>query len=386
MMGTYTRRSILVGLTAVAAGCTGRSDDGTPTSTSTHTPTGTPTDTATKIEPSTETEEPPETEEPVQVRNWPDEYYQGPLVSAHEHGHGKGGTVFNKDEDTESFIDWMDRNKVDQAVIFASDRYVEQLADYDDRFQPFAFGWSELRKDLDDLVGAFKERFEDHPYVGIGELGFKDEVTPEEGNPIQPDHPEALELWDWAAKKDVPVMVHASEPWRYAKERANDWDEYSDCPTKKHMANAMAYNRDTEFLVHATYEWYEKPNGQIIADVLDNHPNLTYDISAIGGEILVQGPFESKEQLQTALDELGGIEGYVDQFYQEYEEILENYSDRLTWGMDTACGATRNNYTLNAIIDMSRALLGRLPEKNARNIGYRTAEELLDIDVEEERY
>lgn len=377
-MGSHTRRSVLVGLAAMAAGCSGQSDDGTTTGTDTRTSTDTPTDTP------EETEEPTQTEEPVQEREWPDEYYQGPLVSAHEHMHGADGYSV-VEEDLEWYLDWMDRNKVDQVVGFAADDYVDRMAEHDDRFLPFAFGWSELREELDNLVGAFQDRFEDHPYVGVGELGFKPFVTPEGEPPIQPDHPEALKLWDWAAEQDVPVMVHATSFDDYAWERVKEWDEFSDAPTKEHMANAMAHNRDTEFLVHATYTHPEDRDGPIVADALENNPNLTYDISELHPLAYGQGSF-TEEEFQDRIEQEGGVEAIAEEFYQEHREILENYSDRLTWGMDAALEWHYQDEVLDTWVDVGRAVLGKLPEEKARNIGYRTAEDLFDIDVPEDEY
>lgn len=388
MMGPHTRRSVLVGIAAMAAGCSGQSDDSTITETtslSTRTPTEMPTDSPTDTEEPTDTEKPTQTEDPVQEREWPGEYYQGPLVSAHEHGHGRNMySVF--EEDMDWYLDWMDRNRVDQAVVFAADHYVDELAEHDDRFLPFAFGWSELRNEMDDLVGAFKERVENHPYVGLGELGFKPFVTPEGEPPIQPDHPEALELWDWAAEQDLPVMVHGAEAWTYPDHMREDWQDYGDFPTPDHMADAMSHNRDTEFLVHATYQWGGRPDGEIVAEALDNNPNLTYDISEIGPKLFRGGPFENEQEYQSAIEERGGIETIAEEFYQEHQDILENYSARLTWGMDAGGRWTMNDWAIDPVIDLSRAVLGKLSEKKARNIGYRTAEELFDIDVPEDQY
>jgi hypothetical protein len=319
------------------------------------------------------------TREPVDVRTWPDEYYQGPLVSAHEHMHGRDGYSV-VEEDIEWFVRWMDRNKVDQVIGFAADHYMDRLVEYDDRFLPFAFGWSELRNDYDDLPSAFERRLETWPYVGLGELGFKGHVTPEGEPPPQPDDPEALALWDMAAANDVPVMVHGAEPWRYPDDMRDGWTEFSDCPTKASFANAMAHNRDTQFLVHATYQWYDTPNGELVADALENNPNLTYDISMLHPLGYGEGRLTETE-FTAGIEELGGVETIAQDFYDEFQVILEDYSDRVTWGMDAAVAWHYTDWALDTWVDVGRALLGMLPEENARNIGYRTVSELMNIDV-----
>jgi hypothetical protein len=319
------------------------------------------------------------TTEPVEVRTWPDEYYQGPLVSAHEHMHGLDGYSIVRD-DLEWFVRWMDRNRVDQVIGFASDDYIDQVVEYDDRFLPFAFGHYELQQEYDDLAGAFKERLEAGPYVGIGELGFKRGVTPDGEPPPQPDDPEALELWDMAAERGLPVMVHAAEPWQYPEQMREGWEEFSDCPTKASLADAMAYNRDTQFLVHATYHWHDTPNGELVADALDNNPNLTYDVSMLHPLAFGEGAF-TEDEFDDRIEEMGGVEKIAERFYDEYKVILEDYSDRLTWGIDASNEWHYTDWALDTWLDAGRALLGMLPQENARNIGYRTVSDLMDIEV-----
>jgi|GEM_PF-6766308 len=384
MTRRWCRRSFL-GLLAGTAGCQGRSSDSTAT-TGTPSPTKRATESPTRSETEPRTAEPSDAEtasptpEPVEVREWPEEYYQGPLVSAHEHMHaGNGYSVIQKE--VEWFVRWMDRNRVDQVIGFASDRYMDTLVEYDDRFLPFAFGWTELRNDRDDLPGAFERRLDEWPYVGLGELGFKDVVTPEGEPPLQPNIPEALALWDWAADRDLPVMVHGAEPWRYPPDMREEWTSVDDWPTKSTMADAMAHNRDTQFLVHATYTWHDRPTGRLVADALDNNPNLTYDLSTLSPLAYGEGRF-SESAFRDEIENMGGVEAIAQEHYDEYRVILEEYSDRLTWGMDAAGEWHYNDWALDTWVDTGRALLGMLPEENARNIAYRTASDLMGIEVE----
>jgi hypothetical protein len=213
-------------------------------------------------------------------------------------------------------------------------------------------------------------------------------MTPAGEPPPQPDDPSALELWDLAAARDIPVMVHAAEPWQYPKELRESWDDYGDCPTKSSLANAMAHNRDTQFLIHATYEWDDTPNGELVADALDTNPNLTYDISmlhplAYGNDGLATLKGErtlTKETFNERIEEMGGVERIAERFYDEYEVILEEYSDRLTWGMDAAVDWHYTDWCLNTWVDAARVVLGLLPEENAKNIAYRTVSDLMDIE------
>lgn len=323
-------------------------------------------------------ETPTRTPDAIEPREWPEGYYQGPLFSAHEHLSARG---FSVRSDFGWFVRWMDRNRVDRAIAFAPDNFMTIISDFGDRFLPFAFGYRQMREEYNDLRGAFEERLDRWPYVGIGELGFKGSVTPPDEPPPQPDDPEALEMWDLAAERGLPVMVHASEPWRYPEHIRERWDDVSDWPTKAHLANAMAYNRETQFLVHATYWWHDIPNGEIVADALDNNPNLTYDISMLQPLGYSEGAL-TEAQFAERIEEMGGVERIAERFYDEYEAILEGYSDRVTWGMDTSWEWHYTDGVLDTWVDLARVLLGRLPEENARNIGYRTVSDLMDVEVE----
>ena len=74
-------------------------------------------------------------------------------------------------------------------------------------------------------------------------------------------------------------------------------------------------------------------------------------------------------------------EGAARRFHEEYEVVLKDHAHRLTWGMDAAVAWHYTDRALDAWVDAGRALLGMLPAEHARNIGYRTAEDLFDVEV-----
>lgn len=377
-----SRRAVLAAL-ATAAGCAGNSGDGenTATTQSTTLVTTTATASTSTTEQSTTTQQ--TTAEPVEVREWPEEYYSGPLVSAHEHMHGRDG--FQMDEEKlEWYKRWMDRNRVDRVVGFSSDRYVYIFEGEDDYVLPFAFPWGEIRQDLDHLADNLAVRLDRYPvYEGLGEFGLKGrEAVGDTGStPLRADHPAMLEVYDLAAERDIPVMIHAARPFQYSDEKRKDFEEPMDIPSWAALEKAYEYNRDTDFLVHSTYEWYKMRDGGIIAGALERNPNLYFDISemhpyAYGEGQLSQDEFESKFE-ETS------VETHAERFYDAHREILENHSDSVTWGMDASSTWHYTDWALNTWVDVGRACLGMLPEENARNIGYRTAEELFDIEVED---
>jgi hypothetical protein len=318
------------------------------------------------------------TTEPVDVREWPDEYYSGPLVSAHEHMTGPDGHAMDQ-ETMDWFVRWMDRNRVAQAMAITSDSVLAPVEAHDDRLVPFAFGFNEQRAGYEGMAASFRERLEEHPvYDGIGELGS----GPVNGEPIRADHPELLAVYDLAAEYDVPVMFHPPEPWEFSDERRDEWDEPADWPVFDQLAAAYEHNRDTDFLVHQSFTWHDVPTGELVARDLEDHPNLYYDLSPIATPFFWDDQELSQDNFEDRVAN-EGVEQYAQQYYDQYATILEEHSDRVLWGMDASYDWHYTPWALDTFVVVTRAMLGKLPAENARNVGYRTAEELFDVDVED---
>lgn len=397
------RRAVLVALAGMAGCSTQGGDDTEPTppetptetatATATETGTATPepteTPTVTPTETPTETPEPTPTETPgpVDVREWPEGYYQGPLVSAHEHMNGPDGFDMSDDK-MDWYVRWMDRNRVAQVMAISSDRHIDVIEEHDDRLVPFAFPWGEMRGDLDEVADKLEDRLErESVYDGLGEFGLKGQDSSKGGEdwdgdgPIPPDHPAMLSVYDVAAEHDVPVMLHIASPWQYPEDQRNGWESFDDIPHKDQLANAYEHNRNTDFLVHGTYEWHDTTSDELVAEALENHPNLYYDISMTAPKFIYgEGAF-TKEEFEQRMDELG-FENEVDRHDEQYGMLLEEYPERTLWGMDASMAWHYTDWALDTFVDIARALLGRLPEENARQVGYETAEDLFDIEVD----
>lgn len=260
----YRRRTILAGLAVGLACCSGQATDQTTSPPETTTAVGT---TTSRTATTSSTADGSTTEEPVEVREWPDAYYQGPMVSAHEHMSGPDGYSVARD-DLSGFVEWMDRNHVAQVMAIAGDPHMDAVADYDDRLVPFAFGYNSLRNNFDDLADAFRDRFADFPaYDGIGEIGLKGQLTPDGEPPTPADHPGLMAVYEFATEKDVPVMLHTDAPWRY-QGGDGEWETPGEYPPFQQLDRAMAAHRETDFLVHASYQWNGMPDGELVAEKL----------------------------------------------------------------------------------------------------------------------
>jgi hypothetical protein len=67
-----------------------------------------------------------------------------------------------------------------------------------------------------------------------------------------------------------------------------------------------------------------------------------------------------------------------------YEPILSNHPDRVTWGMDASWQWRFNDWAMDTWVDVARALLGKLPQQKAEQVGYETAAELFGITVSQD--
>jgi hypothetical protein len=92
-----------------------------------------------------------------------------------------------------------------------------------------------------------------------------------------------------------------------------------------------------------------------------------------------QGPF-TRSEFEDAIGD-DGVESEIERLYSKYAAALEGYPERMVWGMDAANWWHYEDWALDTFLDIARGILGRLPEKNARDVGYRTAAALFDIDV-----
>lgn len=387
MARRLTRRGLLAAL-AATAGCSGTSEQPAgPTETvATDTPAPTPTVTST---------DPTETADPVEVRTWPDEYYQGPLVSAHEHMNGPDGFWMTPGK-LDWFVRWMTRNRVAQAMAITNTQLVQTVGAHDDRFVPFLFPWEAVEHDFSRLAHRLGEILDANDrYAGIGEFGLYRQAPPGGDPPIPADHPRLLKVYDMAAERDLPVMVHGGDPAHYG----NGSDPVTD------MEAAFEHNRACPFLVHGTFHnvtidgQSDRVIGEAVDVLLDRHPNLYFDIS--GGhtspysyryndgpddDFQTVNPSErkSREWFESKLEADGGVEYHADRLYRMFGAAMENHPDRVTWGMDASWQWHYNAWAMDTWVDVARALLGKLPSENAEQVGYRSAADLFGISVDAE--
>mgnify|MGYP002278070225 CR=1 FL=1 len=389
-----SRRGLLAAMVATA-GCSGRSTETGETTTPAATTATTSTNLSTESPPRQSATESTPTLEPVDVREWPEEFYQGPLVSTHEHMSGPDG-FWMTSEKLDWFVSWMQRNRVVRAMAITNEQIAPVIEPHDDRLVPFLSPYIQLRDEFERLSAALEDLLDRHDfYEGLGEFGLYRAPGPDRTPPIPANHPRLLEVYDLAADRDIPVMVHGGRPTQYEDPTGLVTD----------MEAAFEHNRDCTFLVHSTFYGVtidgesNLPIGEAVDTLLNEHSNLYFDISGANTSPYSyrynEGPDDdydtvnrtekkSQEWFESKLQADGGVDYHASRLYDLYGSILENHPDRVTWGMDASWQWHFNDWAMDTWIDVARALLGKLPQDKADQVGYKTAADLFGISIDQD--
>ena len=236
-----------------------------------------------------------------------DEFY---LFDAHSHTIADIGGVAT----VEHLVDAGIRG----VMIFGGDAATEPLQQlYPDFVYPFAQHTRDLttRKLIlnESLVDRFAERLTTCNVFGIGELSVRHRPfpgSPPDGDQNEAEHPILLEVYDLAAKHNVPMNVHFEH-------------EYAD-----ELEGALEHNRDTIII------WAHVGDGpgSLVQDMMREHSNLYADIST-------RNPFYERGipiEDQRLDDDNGTIK-------EEWKEVFEEFPDRFLFGLDFGPG---NRYQL----------------------------------------
>lgn len=185
--------------------------------------------------------------------------------------------------------------------------FISQPKEIRDRFFPFVCGINPNDKNAADHI---RKVIDDYPgqFYGIGELMSRhDDLTAlTYGEPPRADAPAFLEVYDLAAEKDLPVLIHH-----------NISGSYMDNPIYlKEMERALAHNRKTNIIwAHVGISRrVEISNLLEIADrMLKANKNLYYDISWV-----VYDNYINKDET----------------IHNQWVTLIERYPDRFLIGSD----------------------------------------------------
>ncbi|MBI1743739.1 amidohydrolase family protein [Candidatus Acetothermia bacterium] len=191
-----------------------------------------------------------------------------------------------------------------------------------------------------------KQQFDTGVMRGVGELSLRAGANPNMPlNAIPADDPIALQIYDLAASRKVPVTVHVEFEYSAELERALD------------------HNRN------ATIIWAHMGDGQptLIREMLKKHANLYVDISARNPYMQRGRPIQDQSLTNTD----GSLKS-------DWESVFEEFADRILYGTDIG-GAGGQFLDVDQLVSYYRSVLGQLTTQTAEKIGYKNVQKFLGL-------
>ncbi|MBI1743738.1 amidohydrolase family protein [Candidatus Acetothermia bacterium] len=195
-----------------------------------------------------------------------------------------------------------------------------------------------------DTVRLIEQQLDSKARRGIGEISLRHMSGPNvPGNNYPADGPVALQIYDLAASRKVPVTVHVEFEFSTELERGAD-----------HNRNAIII-------------WAHMGDGppSLVRDILRKHPNLYVDISSRNPYFQRGRPIED----QTLTNSDGSLKS-------DWKSVFEEFADRVLFGIDL----NNDRYLLlDQLIPYYRSVLGQLTPQTAEKIAYKNAQKLLGL-------
>lgn len=214
---------------------------------------------------------------------------------------------------------------------------------YPDFVFPFAYAVFSTRSDQQQVIASLESQL-DKGRRGIGEISMRHASGANiPGNDYPADGPIALAVYELAAKRRVPVLIH--HEFEYASE----------------IENALKKN------ANVTLIWAHMGDGpsSLVRDMLKKYPNLYVDISSRNSTYHRRLSIE--EQSITNSD--GTIKG-------DWKSLFEDYSDRVLFGTDI----NMDKHTLtDQLADYYQKTFAQLLRATAEKIAYKNIRKLIGL-------
>lgn len=323
---------------------------------------------------------------PVKETKYPDSYYQGPLIDTHFH-FGSLPTWPPGEEESPDYgwLGW--KIKIDDiACTFKHDGTVAAFSFFNvwpdiapqslevtklimERYPTLFVPFIQAPNDPYPMVQApvLKEMLSVYPglFKGVGEIGFYGVHGEIEDPP--PDAPLYLENYKLAQEHNLMVYYHLGRGHQENLKRV--LQQHPDINFIFHGDTVVSGVEDTEAGVQ------EELIG-IIADILNNHPNVFYTVDELYGDEWLLQSGVSKEEFLAHFED---YEPLLEKDLDTWKEVIEAYPDQFLWGTDRGDEPlwTYDQDVGIQLTDYARAFIGRLDPAVQENFAYKNAERLL---------
>lgn len=326
--------------------------------------------------------EPVDCPNPRDPNSLPDSYYKGPMIDTHVHieslpdgDPGYADEYYSQDNMGigRSITEWicmMDSEGTKQAWGFfpVLGRYIDESVDlaestlkrHPNRFIPFlgapgndvkypTVDATELERMLQASPGLFR---------GWGEVGLY--ARGREGPALPPGSPRLKEIYPLIRANKLVVYFHLGEGQKESFERV------------------LKANRDINFVFHGDQliECEDCPkNLDLIADLLEEHPNVYYGVDQIYGNIWLLRPDEiSKDEF---IAHFSDYKRLLNIDLHNWKGFIEKFPDQVLWGTDRGFRWSTDPAVALALNDYTRAFIGKLDPTVQEKFAYKNAENLM---------
>lgn len=260
--------------------------------------------------------------------------YQGPMIDAHSH-------LQPALIQLESVPTLISEAGLEKIILLVPPPLLEQASKMDpDHIVPFfhvgiAFVGQEGSTNKE-VIPGIQQALESGTAKGIGELVMRHRRHPESltDDSTPADNSLLLEVYDLAAKYDVPVIMHLEHAYSEELERA------------------LAHNREAKII----WAHYGDASPQFVRAMVARNPNLYADLSAIN-------PIPGFRHPELApADPEGNLR-------PGWKDLFLDFSDRFVFGIDMGVREARYQNSPD-VVKYYRKVLGQLPAPVAKKIAH----------------
>lgn len=322
---------------------------------------------------------------PIENQEYPENYYQGPLIDTHLHLPAIPDSMPEEGEDEEENYNPEENEEGafggPQAILGENVKMSEiactlqregtmknfaffpvypeiylqaieiankTMTQYPDLFTSFIMPPTEDTPTVEAKVLRKMLRVYPHLFQGYGEVGSS---PTEEKNP-PPDDPLYLENYKLARQYHLLVYYHPG--WN----QVDNWER------------VLEQHPDIQFIVHA--EELEED----IDDLMTKFPNIYYTANSDFNPHFQLYVGKSKEEFLNAVER--DFDALIEKDLQRWKRLIEKHPDRFMWGTDR--GDAVWNYDVEVglfLVKYGRAFIGRLDPTVQEKVAYKNAERLL---------
>lgn len=331
---------------------------------------------------------------PVEETKYPDAYYKGPLIDSHFHiGSLPSWPDFQdspEDAGESSDYAWLGlKIKIDDiACTFKHDGTVAAFSFFNvwrdieapslevtklimERYPTLFVPFIQPPDDPSPVVPApvLKELLSVYPglFRGLGEIGNYGPLGEITDPP--PDAPLYLENYKLAQEHNLIVYYHLGKGHQENLKRA----------LQQHPNINFIFHGDTAVSgVEDTLAGVQEELIGIIADILNNHPNVFYTVDELYGDEWLLQPDVSKEEFLAHFED---YEPLLEKDLATWKEVIEAYPDQFMWGTDRGDEPiwTYDREVGKQLTDYARAFIGKLDPAVQEKFAYKNAERLSRI-------